>query len=214
MSRQVWLVVCARLARVVAKYWMQNSKILVTYQQSPSFLAMLRSPKALDEPMKCMESEIDHHRSLWTSWWQCWVDMATLLDEVVMHKRWLWWWEEVMGGDWGMQIDVVGRIMVCCRAHHQKAVFDQRISWNGRGIYPIRKSWFLQSKWWYIYIHTYTRGQDPEVAGFLFTYFYLLSSSSHGMIYRSLKRHFHVGSNSIKIVGIGSVVMDIFMYQG
>ena len=34
----------------------------------------------------------------------------------------------------------VGGIMVCCRACHQKAVFDQIISWNGEGIYPIRKS--------------------------------------------------------------------------
>src|SRR5260370_40156337 len=80
------------------------------------------------------------------------------------------------------------------------------------GIYLIRKSRFLRSKRWYIYIHTYTGGRDPEVAGFLFTYFYSLSSSSHGMIYRSLERHFHVEYNAFEIVGIGSVFMEIFTY--
>ena len=52
-----------------------------------------------------------------------------------------------------------------------------------------------------------------ELPGFLFTYFYSLSSSSHGMIYRSLERYFHVKYNAFEIVGIGSVIMEIFTYQ-
>ena len=107
----------------------------------------------------------------------------------------------------------------CCRQDNglllnppPEGSFDQRILWTREGIYLIIKSWFLRSKWWYIYIHTYTGRWDPEVAGFLFTYFYSLSSSSHGMIYRSLERHFHVEYNAFEIVGIGSVFMEIFTY--
>ena len=48
---------------------------------------------------------------------------------------------------------------------------------------------------------------------FLFTYFYVLSSSNNRMIYRSLEMHFHIGSNAIEIVGVGSIVMEIFTYQ-
>ncbi len=52
-----------------------------------------------------------------------------------------------------------------------------------------------------------------KLPGFLFTYSYSLSSSKHGMIYRSMERHFHVEDNAFEIVGIGPLVMEIFTYQ-
>ena len=91
--------------------------------------------------------------------------------------------------------------------------FDYGISWIRGGWYLMMKSRFLWSKWCYIYIHTYTGGQDPEVASSLFTYFDFLSSSSYGMIYMSLESHFHVEYKASEIVGIGSVVMEKFTYQ-
>ena len=56
--------------------------------------------------------------------------------------------------------------------------FDMQNLMDWMGIYPMKKSLFLRSEWWYIHIGTYTRGQDPEVAGSLFMHFDFLNSLS------------------------------------
>ena len=44
-------------------------------------------------------------------------------------------------------------------------------------------------------------------------YFHSLDYLIHGMIHISLERYFHLEYSEFKVIEIGSVVMEIFMYQ-